>query len=137
MALKRSSETKAEFSMSSLTDIIFLLLIFFMLTSSFVTINALNLHLPKAEGSPVKKDPQPIQVSITKDLEYFIGTTKYEFSEIPDVLNDMLLTEYNTREDRGTIIINVDESVPTGETTKVLAIGQKLQAKVILATEVK
>lgn len=123
--------------MSSLTDIIFLLLIFFMLTSSFVTINALNLHLPKAEGENVKKDPAPVEVSITKDLEYFIGTEQYEFAEIPNVLNNLLQGELNAEGKRGTIILSVDRSVPTGETTKVLAIGKQLRAKVILATDAK
>lgn len=136
MALKRSTDIKAEFSMSSLTDIIFLLLIFFMLTSSFVTINALNLHLPKADGD-VKKDSNPIEVSVTKDLRYFVGTVEYEFAELPGIINDKLATELNEDGKRGTLIISVDENVPTGETAKILSIGKQLNAKVVLATEAK
>ncbi|MBK8347178.1 MAG: biopolymer transporter ExbD [Saprospiraceae bacterium] len=52
MAVKKRSKVSAEFNMSSLTDIIFLLLIFFMLTSSIVTPNALNLQLPGKKTSP-------------------------------------------------------------------------------------
>ncbi|MBL6964115.1 MAG: biopolymer transporter ExbD [Bacteroidetes bacterium] len=136
MAIRRNTAVKAEFSMSGLTDIIFLLLIFFMLTSSFVTINALNLHLPKAKGSVINSDP--VTVSITANLEYYVNKTKVSFDQLALEIDRILPKVENVTEDsRGSIIISVDGSVSTAETVKVLAIGKQLGAKVILATDPK
>ncbi|MFK8005028.1 MAG: ExbD/TolR family protein [Saprospiraceae bacterium] len=66
MGLKKKSKVSAEFSMSSLTDIIFLLLIFFMLTSSVVTPNALNLKMPGNSTTSVTVSEKPDDVTITR-----------------------------------------------------------------------
>ena len=66
MGLKKKNKVNAEFSMSSLTDIIFLLLIFFMLTSSVVTPNALNLKMPGSSSSSVTVSEKPDDVTITR-----------------------------------------------------------------------
>ena len=65
MAVYRKQKAKADFNMSSLTDIIFLLLIFFMLTSSMVTPNALNLQLPGRKSSMPKSNTPPVRVAIS------------------------------------------------------------------------
>jgi len=70
MALKSRNKVSAVFSMSSMTDIVFLLLIFFMLTSTLVTTNALDLVLPNSTAQTVKK--QRVSVSINENLEYYI-----------------------------------------------------------------
>lgn len=132
MAIKRSTEVLSEFSMSGLADIIFLLLIFFMLTSNFVTLNALNLHLPQADA--VVRHEDRINVSITKDLEYYIGEKQVDFLEIPVILDQMIPPLKEGAEYRGTIVLNVDRDVSTGETVRIMVIGKKLKAKIILAT---
>ena len=127
MAIKRTTEVKPEFAMSSLTDIIFLLLIFFMLTSSFVSPNALKLILPRATNPTMAK--QTVKVSITKDLQYYVNTTRVSFEQLPVAINNIL-----TGEEGESIVVNVDENVPTGELVKVMVIGKKLGAKVVLST---
>jgi len=67
MGLKKKSKVSAEFSMSSLTDIIFLLLIFFMLTSSLIIPNALNLKLPGKSNSNSISDSRPTVITIEKN----------------------------------------------------------------------
>ena len=67
MALKSRNKVSAVFSMSSMTDIVFLLLIFFMLTSTLVTTNALDLVLPNSTAQTVKK--QRVSVSINKTIK--------------------------------------------------------------------
>ena len=76
MALKSKNKVSAEFSMSSMTDIVFLLLLFFMLTSTLVTTNALDLVLPNSTAQTVKK--QRVSVSINENLEYFIDKETLE-----------------------------------------------------------
>ena len=73
MGLKKDSKVSAEFSMSSLTDIIFLLLIFFMLTSSAVIPNALNLRLPGKSSSQKELETKPYVVTISEEGKYFVN----------------------------------------------------------------
>ena len=74
MILKSHNKINPNFSMSSMTDIVFLLLIFFMLTSTLVTTNALEIILPSSSAQPLKK--QSVSVSITEDLRYFVNNEK-------------------------------------------------------------
>ena len=82
MGLKKKSKVSAEFSMSSLTDIIFLLLIFFMLTSSMVVPNALNLKLPGKKKSNTELKAPPAQVSIKRDGTYWLSGKKVSITRI-------------------------------------------------------
>jgi biopolymer transport protein ExbD len=72
MGLKKKNKVSASFNMSSLTDIIFLLLIFFMLTSSLVVPNALNLKLPGRTNTKTQVTSDPFKVSINRDGSYFL-----------------------------------------------------------------
>lgn len=129
MALKRTSRSKAEFSMSSLTDIIFLLLIFFMLTSSFVTPNALKLMLPRATNKTMTK--QSVRVSITPDITFYVNE-----KQVPaDGLEAAIRREMDTGQEQPAIVVNADKSVPINHVVKVMMIGKKMEAKVVLATE--
>lgn len=128
MGIKRRTKANAEFSMSSLTDIVFLLLIFFMLTSSFVTPNALKLLLPKSSSPTLSK--QTVTVSISSDLEYYVNTRKVSFERLPSAIRAELKGE-----DGETIVVAADKSIRLDDLVKVMNIGKKLNAKVILATE--
>ena len=75
MALKRRNSVNASFSMSSMTDIVFLLLIFFMVTSTLIAPNALKLLLPQSNNQTAAK---PITaISITQDLKYYINEKRH------------------------------------------------------------
>ena len=82
MALRSKNKVSAAFSMSSMTDIVFLLLIFFMLTSTLVTTNALDLVLPNSTAQTVKK--QRVSVSINENFEYFIDKESVELKYIEE-----------------------------------------------------
>jgi biopolymer transport protein ExbD len=130
MALKRSSKIESSFSMSSMTDIIFLLLIFFMLTSTLVHPNALKLLLPQSANQTSAK-PQT-SVSITKDLRYYVESKRVSYDELEPTLQNKL----GTNEDMY-ISLHVDESVPMKEVVKVMNIAKKNKYKLILATRAK
>jgi biopolymer transport protein ExbD len=129
MALKRQSRSKAEFSMSSLTDIIFLLLIFFMLTSSFVTPNALKLMLPKATNKTMSK--QSVRVSITPDIKYYVNEEQVSEARLEQAVRNQI----PTGQQDPAIVVSADRSVPVRHIVEVMMIGKKLQAKVVLATK--
>ncbi|MCQ2227523.1 MAG: biopolymer transporter ExbD [Bacteroidales bacterium] len=130
MALKRSNKLSAAFSMSSMTDIIFLLLIFFMLTSTLVHPNALKLLLPQSANQTSAK-PQT-SVSITKDLRYYVETKRVSFDELEPTLYAKLGENSDMY-----IALHVDESVPMKEVVKVMNIAKKNKYKLILATRAK
>ncbi len=82
MGLRKKNKASAEFSMSSLTDIIFLLLIFFMLTSSLVVPNALNLKLPGKRKSNTELKAPPAKIDIRRDGSYWMSGKKVSLNRI-------------------------------------------------------
>ena len=130
MALRSRNKVSANFNMSSMTDIVFLLLIFFMLTSTLVTQNALELVLPKS--SSTNTDTPPLSVSIEKKdniIKYYIGVKSIEFEK----LEELLIAQLERTEDKG-IVLNADKSVEIEHVVKVMAIAYDNEFKLVLAT---
>ena len=127
MAISSRNKVSVQFSMSGMTDIVFLLLIFFMLTSTLIAPNAIKLLLPKSSNQTVAK-PEA-SVSITPDLNYYYGTRQISFSQ----LEPMLVKDLQYRKDP-TVALHADKSVPVEYVVKVMNIARKHKFKVILAT---
>jgi biopolymer transport protein ExbD len=128
MALKSRNKVSATFSMSSMTDIVFLLLIFFMVTSTLIAPNALKLLLPQSNSQAPAK-PQTT-VSITKDFQYYIGESKV--ASLDDLQYKLRVALAN--EEEPTLSLHVDKSVPMEEVVKVMNIAKDNKFRVILAT---
>lgn len=129
---KTRNKVSTEFNMSSMTDIVFLLLIFFMLTSTMVTTNALDLVLPKAKG---KTDSNKnISVNITKELEFFIDKNPVEEAQ----LEESLLAILPEGDDKGrAVILRAEEGVPIEKAVYVMDIANRNQIKIVLAVNPK
>lgn len=129
MNLKPRNKISTSFSMSGMTDIIFLLLIFFMVTSTLINPNALKLLLPRSSSqtaaSPVAT------VSITNDLNYYVNSTEVKYSRIEYVLRETF-RQKNVEEP--TVSLNADRRVPIEEVVKVMNIANRNEWKLILAT---
>ena len=130
MALRSKNKVSAAFSMSSMTDIVFLLLIFFMLTSTLVTTNALDLVLPNSTAQTVKK--QRVSLSINENLEYFIDKEAVELKYIEAQLIDKLAGQ-----DEQVVVLRVDKSVPIEYAVEVMDIAYRNKFKIVLATQQK
>jgi biopolymer transport protein ExbD len=128
MNLRSKNRINAEFSMSSMTDIIFLLLIFFMLTSNFVTPTGLPVSLPSSKVSNIVMEK--VNITITKDLAYYLNGKPIDESQLEPQLAALL---QGTEE--GVVVLNVDKTVPVEYLAKVAGIAASLKAKVTLATE--
>jgi biopolymer transport protein ExbD len=127
MTIRSRNKINAGFSMASMTDIVFLLLIFFMITSTLIAPNALKLLLPQSKHQTMAK---PITtISITGDFEFFIETTQVEFSQIEGILRQRLAGEEDP-----TVSLHVDKSVPMEQVVRVMNIAKDNQYKLILAT---
>jgi len=129
---KTRNKVSTEFNMSSMTDIVFLLLIFFMLTSTMVTTNALDLVLPKAKG---KTDSNKnVSVNINKDLQFFIDKNPVEETQ----LEEQLLAILPQGDDKGrAIILRAEEGVPVEKAVYVMDIANRNQIKIVLAVRPK
>jgi len=128
MELRGRNKVSPNFNMSSMTDIVFLLLIFFMLTSTIVTTNALDLLLPNAKGKT--SNNQHIAVSIDENLNYYIDRTPVKEGEIESKLSKLLAGEQEPA-----IIIRAEKSVPINNVVKVLDIARRNKYKAVLATQ--
>ncbi|KAB5485536.1 biopolymer transporter ExbD [Flagellimonas taeanensis] len=128
MKLKGRNKISPEFSMASMTDIVFLLLVFFMLTSNAP--NALDLLLPKAKGKST--NTQNVSVTINKDLNYFVNNQQINKEYIEIELKKAL-----EGQDKPTIILRAEESVAIKEAVNVMDIANRNNYKVILAVRPK
>jgi biopolymer transport protein ExbD len=130
MALKSRNKVSADFNMSSMTDIVFLLLIFFMLTSTLVTQNALELVLP--QSSSKNTETTTLSVSIEKKdnvINYYIDKEEVEFEK----LEAKLIIKLRETKDKG-IVLNTDKSVEIEHVVKVMEIAYDNKFKLVLAT---
>ena len=133
MALRRITKADPNISMSSMTDIVFLLLIFFLVTSTLVNPNALKLLLPKSTGQVGAKATVSVSIKDWGDDKYTYHINGEQqpvpFSEVEDELVDLLQSEEDP-----TFSIYADETVPVGEVVKVMNIAKRNHYKVIMAT---
>lgn len=117
------------FSQSSLTDIVLLLLIFFLLTSSFVTNFGIKVNIPKAE-SGVTADAQYISVAITKDGQFYVEGELTAKGSLAGAIREAR----NTKPE-GTIVLRADKDATVDDAVRVLNIGKALNLKLVMATE--
>ena len=130
MNIRGRNKVTPEFNMASMTDIVFLLLIFFMIASTLVTTNAIDIILPKASGKTENK--KSIAVSIKKDLTYYIDQRRVGES----ILEHELITALSDQE-KPTIVLRAEKSVPVENVVKVMDIANRNKFKVILAVKPK
>ena len=134
MAFKRSTKALSETVTSSMTDLVFLLLIFFLITSTLVNPNALKLLLPKSTGQVSAKATVTVSIKDWGDDTYTYhlngNETPIQFVDLEDGLIDLLQTEEDP-----TFSIYSDETVPVREIVGVMNIAKRNHYKVILATQ--
>ena len=132
MSLKQRFRIESNFSMASMTDVIFLLLIFFMITSTIVVPNAIQVLLPKSQQQAQTK---PItRVTIDKELNYYVANANERERQVPfEAIVPFLQTAY-TNEPDIFVALYADESVPYREIVRVLDIAHQNRFKMVLMT---
>ncbi|MFC5623868.1 ExbD/TolR family protein [Algoriphagus winogradskyi] len=127
MGLQAKNKVDPAFSMSSMTDIIFLLLIFFMLTSSFITPSGLPVNLPSSETSDIVM--QEVTVTVTKDLKYSVNDRIVPREQIKGELTSLL------KDKKGQVVLHIDKDVPVEYLVEIGGIAAGLEANVSIATK--
>jgi biopolymer transport protein ExbD len=130
MAISSRNKVSVNFSSVGMTDVVFNLLIFFMLTSTMVHPNALKLNLPQGKLQTSAK-PQTT-VSITSDLKIYVEKQQVNFEDLEGILKQKLGKNPETF-----IALHADKSVPFDNVVKVLNIAQANNYKLIIATSSK
>lgn len=136
MAIKSQNKISTEFSMISVVNIVFLLLIFFIISSTLISPNAIKLQLPSGSGQIISK--QSTTVFITDSNHFFVNKTPVSGLNLQQVLSQSLIGQTE-----GVIIVRADQSVPLQNIVTVIdAVTQmnkllKTRHKVILATRPK
>ena len=128
MALRSRNKVSPDFNMSSMTDIVFLLLIFFMLTSTLVTTNPLKLLLPSSKAKTLEK--QTISISITPEIDFYINENKVNETSIEQELKLLIGNEVEPA-----IILHTDKTVDIEHVVKVMDIAYRNKYKIVLATK--
>ena len=136
MAIKARNKVEPAFNSSSMSDLVFLLLIFFMLTSTLVAPNAIKLMLPSSSSKTMAK--QTITVYINEEMTYFVDETPADESQLMELINGKIGADSDA-----TVVLRSDKSVPVQYIVNVIdAVNQINNAtgnnhKVILATAPK
>jgi biopolymer transport protein ExbD len=129
MKLRKRLEFKPEVATGSLNDIMFFLLLFFLLVATFANPNVIKLLLPKSSSNQTL-DKKQITLSVTKEKNYFLDKEQIPFNKLEGSLKAI-----KQRINDVTIVLRTDNSLTIQDLIDVLAIGNKLQIKMILATE--
>lgn len=129
MNLRPKSDNKAEVFTAAMNDIMFFLMLFFIIMSTLLNPNIINLNLPTAKHSETARKKE-INLSINKDAEYFIDNRQVNFSEIESIL----LSEKKKKPD-AIVIVRCDNTIQVQQLVEVLEIGTKLNMKMLLATK--
>ncbi|MGB4123346.1 MAG: biopolymer transporter ExbD [Bacteroidales bacterium] len=133
MAIQTRNKRSAQFSMASMSDLVFLLLIFFMLTSTLVAPNAIKLLLPQSSSKTMAK--QTVTVYIHDRFEYFIGEDQIAVDQMEQLIGEAMAGQVE-----GSVVLRADQSVPVQHIVNVIDAVNKINEryntkhKVILAT---
>ena len=126
------SERKQDFEVfsNSFSDIMFFLMLFFLIVSTMITPGAIKLALPQANKAPsIEKQTDKIALSITKDLKYYLNDKEIQFSQIEP---ELLKTKHGNNE--SFVIVRCDNTIAVQSMVDVLQLGVKTGVKMVLAT---
>ncbi|MEE9350559.1 MAG: biopolymer transporter ExbD [Flavobacteriaceae bacterium] len=131
MNIRGRNKVTPEFNMSSMTDIVFLLLIFFMIASTLVSAEAIDLLLPKSSSKTSQS--KSVSVSVNKKLQYFVNRKRVRKSQ----LEKEILAKVGKNKIGRTITIRVEESVPFKHGVYIMDIANRNKIKSSLAVRAK
>jgi len=128
MIIKRKKHFKPEVATSSLNDIMFFLLLFFLIVSSLANPNVIKLLLPNSKSAQTL-NKQQITISVTKDKQYFIDSHQVKFDDIEPLLKAQISTLQEP-----TVILRLEYSLTVQDLADLLEIGTRLKVKMVMAT---
>lgn len=133
MAIKQRSKVESGFAMSSMTDIIFLLLLFFVISSTMTTPNDIKINLPQS-GAKTATEQVIARVSIDKEGNYYLASGKETAVQVlPEMLEQQILSIVE-RDTATFLALYADQDIAYKEVVRVLDIANKNKLKLVIAT---
>jgi len=129
MNLRKRHKITAEVATASMNDIMFFLMLFFLIMSTLLNPNVVKLTLPSSKHNQTLRQKE-VTISITKELQYFVNNAPVTF----EMLEPMLSSELSKSKDL-TVILRCDNGISVQDLVNVLEIGNKLKVKMVLATK--
>ena len=129
MNLRRRHREEAEVHTGPLNDILFILLLFFLIVSTLANPNVIKLSQPKSKSDTKAK--QTVVVSIDANKQFYIGTTRVTIDELKAKLQPFLAKET----DQPSVVINADKTVPVDDIVQVMRVARELGARTVLAVD--
>ena len=129
MNLRSKNKFRAEISTSSLNDIMFFLMLFFLITSTMISPSVIKLTLPSSKYHQNVRKTE-ISISITKNLQFYINNTPVAYEQLETELQKRIPDP-----EKVTVVIRCDNEVPVQQLVNILQIGNKLKIRMILATK--
>lgn len=133
MKIERRKNRAAEVYTASLSDIMFFLLLFFLIVSTMVTPAAIRVLLPNSSTAEQVMTRKNISLVITSDLRYFIEDKEIEKSEIEPVLEEIMKLKSDNEEIN--VLLQADRNLSLQDVVNVIDIGNKLKVKMVLFTQ--
>lgn len=135
MALKRQNNMMAAFSMASMTDVIFLLLIFFMVTSTYIFPTALEVNLPQSSQQTTKKPTIRISLDAEGNISTAMGDAERQPMPPEQLKTWLQLAKQSNEGEETTVALYADENAAYGEIVKILNVGAEADVTIVLATK--
>ena len=130
MAL-RKRHRESEVSTDSLNDIMFFLLLFFLILSTMVSPNAIKVNLPNSKSrETIDNNKKPIHLAVTKDRKYFVNSKEVPFASL-----EAEITKLASKQAEPTVLMHLDKELTIQDEIDVMTICYKLNCKTVLATE--
>lgn len=130
MKFKRQRRFEAEVQTASLNDIMFFLLLFFLIVSTLGSPNVIKLLLPKSDKSTHDVSKQPLTLSITQDKQYFLDKQPVPYPSL-----EAALVQATAGMEEPTVILRAEQSLTIQDLVDVMAIGARIKIRMVLATE--
>ncbi len=130
MAL-RKRHRESEVSTDSLNDIMFFLLLFFLILSTMVSPNAMKVNLPNSKANkPIDNNKQPVHLAVTQDRKYFVDSKETDFGNV-----ETLLLEKIKGKEEPVVVLHIDKGLIYQDFIDVMQIGDRLKCKMVCATQ--
>ncbi len=131
MGLRKKAHREAEVSTESLNDIMFFLLLFFLILSTMVSPNAIKVNLPSSKPTrPVENNKKPIHLDVSSDRNYFVEAEPVDFGSLESVLMSKIGANAEP-----TVVLQMDKDLSIQDAVDVMVILDKLKCKMIWATK--
>jgi biopolymer transport protein ExbD len=129
MAL-RKKHREAEVSTDSLNDIMFFLLLFFLILSTMVSPNAIKVNLPNSQSrETIDNNKKPLHLAITKDKKYYINSKEVQFADL-----EKEISAYAAKQTEPVVLMHLDKELSIQDEIDIMTICYKLNCKTVLAT---